>query len=145
MIEDLVRFVMFSKNLIAGCDLAPPKPLRLGHQNLTVLWGSFIFPKFLDLMRFMIKTSFLYTGCAHKSKKRTKKVEEKPSRLRDWVFLDEVQKNICWGPFVGRLRIAKRQAASGPRLKRSEASKQASKPASSKLPVPQCRPAECAQ
>jgi hypothetical protein len=36
MIEDLVRFVMFSKNLIAGCDLALPKPLCLGHQNLTV-------------------------------------------------------------------------------------------------------------
>ena len=37
MTEYFVKFVMVSKNPITGCDLAPPKPLRLGHQNLAVL------------------------------------------------------------------------------------------------------------
>ena len=37
MTEDFVKFVMFSKHPIKGCDLAPPKPLRLGHPNLAVL------------------------------------------------------------------------------------------------------------
>ena len=74
MTEDFVKFVMFSKNPLPGGEFAPPKPLRLGHQNLAVLLGSFILPTFPDFMICMIKTSFLYTGRAQKSNKTDKKV-----------------------------------------------------------------------